>query len=126
MVDVVTHERGNGEIAMIIAFIVSDLDPLFVTSLFGSSCKVLGQELALLVEVIICTLLFLSAAMLEKLLQRARADHINQDIQRPLVLLDEFGGIMFPPFVLRIFAKIARECFLAPRAFAWIGNGRES
>ena len=52
MLDMVVHERRDEEVAVIVAFIVPDLDPLPGPSFFCRGREVLWEKLALLVEIV--------------------------------------------------------------------------
>lgn len=52
-------------------------------------------------------------------------NHIDQDVERTLPLLDELGSVVLAPLLFLILAKVPREGLLAPVAVRGVRNRSE-
>lgn len=62
MRDVVVRKGGHGEVAVVVAVLPPHLHVAFV---LGCCDKVLGEQLALVVEVVVCALFFKETSVVE-------------------------------------------------------------
>lgn len=86
MLDMVIRERGHGVVAVVVVGLVAHLDALN-PSVLGGLFEVLGEQLALLVEVVAGALVL---SVLVRLFAAGRCCtyHVDQHIQGTLPLLD--------------------------------------
>jgi hypothetical protein len=126
VLDMVIRERRHGVVTMIVIRLVADIDALDA-SLLGSLLKVFREKLALLVEVIAGTLRIRSVSLESQTRRKIckETDHVNENIQPPLPLLHQLGGIVLRPFRFLVFAEVAGERLLAPGAVDGVRDGRK-
>lgn len=134
MLDVIVHERRYRKVTVVVPILIPYLHPLIEPCFFRSSSKVLRQELALLVEVVVCALWLYQLNAKEAVAERNSVDwteekrksthHVNQHIQRPLIRLNQLRRVMLLP-QLSVIAEIAPERLLAPRTPARVRDRRK-
>lgn len=103
MFHVVIRERRHRVVAVVVVRLVADLQTLDAR-LLGRLLEVLGQKLALLVEVV-------------------AGAHVNEHIQRSLPLLHELRCVVLLPLLLLVLAEVAAKGLLAPWAVDGVGDG---
>lgn len=130
MLDMIICKGSHREIGMIIVRLVAHMHT-GKTSIAGSSYKVFGEELALLVEVVAGSLV--SISIRHKIILRqakgrrtrwSKTYNINQNIQWPTrPLLNQLRSIVLLPLLLRFIPEVAFERLLAPGRVDGIGDG---
>lgn len=130
MIHMVIGKSRHSIIAMVVVGLVADFDA-FHALLRRRLFKVLGEELALLVEIVAGSLFVINSCPIRICIQdpvwreRGGTYNINQRIQRTRPFLDKFRGIVLLPFGLLILPEVPAECLLAPLAVNRVGDGCE-
>lgn len=122
MVHMIIRKARHRIVTVIVIRLVSHLDALHA-ALGRGLFEVLGEELALFVEVVAGSLLSLISG-LDWGEEGQATYNINQHIQRTRPLLDKFRGVVFPPLGL-VVAKVSIKRLLAPWAVTRVRDGGE-
>lgn len=110
---------------MVIIRLVPDIHALYAC-LLCCVCKVFWKKLPLLVKIVARALFRgvkdVSLRITEPCVGILSTYNVNQHVQRPLPLLNEFRGVILLPLFF-VVSKVSSKGLLAPLAVDRVGNG---